>query len=317
MKKDKRHLFHIVNFSMTPFLIGLYLFVFALQLASYFHKGTYCGINNFIPFDIFNDTSFTYFLLVKFNQLLVYFIGLNLLFLFNFVYKYIAFFLSCIYIYLPFIYFINQWKYEIICESFYYHTLIVQEGLKKGFLLFLVSEVMLFVGFFWAFFYNGFNSNFFVFAGNFPPTGIIVIEPYHIPLYNTIILILSGIVITLGHRSLVINSLSDLVLSFFCTIFLGFLFLFLQVFEYYESYFNISDSVYSSSFFMLTGLHGSHVLVGCILLINSLILIVKGFMSTHHHLLILFSIWYWHFVDIIWIFLYLTIYIGFSCNCIY
>lgn len=274
MLKERRHLFHIVNFSMTPFLIGFYLFVFALQLAASFKKESF--------FFYFSD-----------NQI-------------------IWFFFLCIFIYLPFFYFVNQWKTEIILESFFFHTLIVQEGLKKGFLLFLVSEVMLFVGFFWAFFYSGFISNYFVFGGNFPPTGIVIIEPYSIPLYNTIILIFSGVVVTWGHRSIILNKSKDVIFSLFGTILLGLLFLSLQIFEYYESYFNISDSIYSCSFFLLTGLHGMHVFLGCILLFNSLIYFCKRYCSISQHLMIIFSIWYWHFVDIIWILLYFTIYVNFS-----
>jgi len=151
-----------------------------------------------------------------------------------------------------------------------------------GFLLFLLSEVMLFFGFFWAFFHSALYPDISI-GCVFPPKDIIIIPPLSIPLYNTFLLILSGFSITLVHRAIVSNFTKETIDAFFITILFGFFFLSLQAFEYYDSYFSFNDGIYACCFFMLTGLHGMHVLVGA----SSIVICFKRylnreFLETHH-----------------------------------
>jgi cytochrome c oxidase subunit 3 len=201
------------------------------------------------------------------------------------------------------------WFFDIIKEATFsgYHTLIVRTGLRYGFLLFIVSEVMLFFGFFWAFFHSS-ASPAVVLGVIWPPVGITPIPVYEFPLFNTILLIVSGFGITWAHRGIAIGSYSHSIDAFLVTIFLGFFFVFLQMFEYYEAAYNISDSVYGSTFYMLTGLHGMHVIVGASFITICFVRLLKNHYLINHYLGFVFAIWYWHFVDVVWIVLFLSVY---------
>lgn len=201
------------------------------------------------------------------------------------------------------------WSTEIIDEATFtgYHTNIVRNGLKSGFLLFIVSEIMLFFGFFWAFFHSSLCP-----AGElgllWPPYHLNSIPVVDYPLLNTLILITSGFAVTWSHRGIAIQSYKNALDGLCLAILLGVLFIVLQGFEYYEAAFNISDNVYSCVFFMLTGLHGFHVVVGIILLFISLVRIfLKHFLINHYTGFVL-AVWYWHFVDGVWILLFITLY---------
>lgn len=202
------------------------------------------------------------------------------------------------------------WVKDIISEATYNgdHTIAVQTGITWGFLLFLLSEVMLFFGFFWAFFHSSLSPSILI-GSTFPPIGLVIIPPLLFPLYNTCLLLLSGITVTWLHKAINLKSYKESIDAFFLTIFLGFCFFILQMLEYYESPFDFNSSIYGCTFFMLTGLHGFHVFVGILCLIFSYLRLIANHYTNTHHNGLLFAIWYWHFVDIIWIFLYIVIYL--------
>lgn len=188
-----------------------------------------------------------------------------------------------------------------------YHTKIVKRGLKLGFMLFIVSELMLFFGFFWAFFHASVSPAIQI-GGVYPPPGIKFIKPLELPFFNTAVLIVSGVSVTWAHRGMAIGSFKEAMDSLLITIILGIFFIILQGYEYYESAFSFSDGVYGSVFYMLTGLHGAHVIAGVVLLIVSFLRVTQRHFLTNHYLGFVFAMWYWHFVDVVWIFLYLSVY---------
>lgn len=202
------------------------------------------------------------------------------------------------------------WWRDIIRESTFqgYHSLVVQKGLKIGFSLFIISEIMFFFGFFWAFFHSGLTPVFNQ-AYLWPALGVIPFNPYSIPLCNTCILLVSGGGITWVHYSLIFSqSKLNSFLAFFFTIFLAFIFTIFQIFEYFTAPISISDSVFGSSFFSLTGLHGLHVLIGTIFIFTCLVRFYQNHFTEKHHLGLEFAAWYWHFVDVIWLFLFVFVY---------
>jgi len=202
-----------------------------------------------------------------------------------------------------------NWFIDVIKEAFNLgdHTRIVRAGLKAGFLLFIASEVMLFLGFFWAFFHSSLCPA--VDVGTlWPPVGLLNIKAFDYPLLNTIILIISGLSVTWAHRGLALGNYKTAADGFFLTILLGLFFIMLQGLEYFESTFNLRDGVYSSVFFMLTGLHGFHVIVGVVFLSYSLYALLHNHYLSTHYARFVFAAWYWHFVDIVWILLFLTLY---------
>ncbi len=188
-----------------------------------------------------------------------------------------------------------------------YHRAKVIEGLRLGIILFIASEILFFVSFFWIFFHRRLSPT--SELGNaWPPIGIIPINPFQIPLLNTIILLSSGISVTWAHHSLLNNKLRRTKLALWTTIILGIYFTLLQGWEYWDASFNFSDSIFGASFFIATGFHGLHVAVGTIFLIISLNRLSINLFSRYHHLGFEISIWYWHFVDVVWLFLYTFLY---------
>lgn len=188
-----------------------------------------------------------------------------------------------------------------------YHTRIVRKGLKMGFLFFIASEIMLFFGFFWAFFHSSLSPS--IELGSiWPPYGLHIITVFDFPLFNTFILIISGFSVTWAHRGISLGSFKNTVDGLGLTILLGFFFIFLQGLEYYESTFNLQDGIYPCVFFLLTGLHGCHVIVGVFFLFFCFISLLYNHFLSNHYLRFVFAIWYWHFVDIVWILLFLTLY---------
>ena len=164
-----------------------------------------------------------------------------------------------------------------------------------------------FFAFFWAFFHSSLNPTIEI-GCVWPPKGITAINPWHVPLLNTFVLVTSGAYITWTHYSILAGYRKDSINSLIYTIILAAFFTVLQAFEYNVAPFNISDSVYGSVFYMTTGLHGSHVLIGTIFLIVCLIRLVKHHFTRTHHVGFECGSWYWHFVDIVWIFVYFFIY---------
>nr|AOY39492.1 cytochrome c oxidase subunit 3 [Scolytinae sp. BMNH 1039965] len=202
-----------------------------------------------------------------------------------------------------------QWWRDITRESTYqgHHTMKVANGLQWGMILFIISEIFFFLAFFWAFFHASLSPN--IELGlNWPPKEIYPFNPLEIPLLNTLILLTSGLTVTWTHHSLMENNYNQSIQSLSLTVMLGLYFSLLQGFEYIEAPFSIADSVYGSTFFMTTGLHGLHVIVGSSFLLICLIRLYKNHFSSIHHFGFEAAAWYWHFVDVVWLFLYISIY---------
>nr|QCI09461.1 cytochrome c oxidase subunit III [Urolabida sp. FS-2019] len=202
-----------------------------------------------------------------------------------------------------------QWWRDITREATFQgnHTQKVTHGLKLGMLLFIISEIMFFISFFWGFFHSSLSPT--VELGMlWPPKGIIVFNPMEIPLLNTMILLSSGISVTWAHHSMMNSMKKQVSISLTLTVALGLYFSILQGLEYLESSFCISDSIYGSSFFMATGFHGIHVIIGTTFLLICLVRNTMFHFSANHHFGFEAAAWYWHFVDVVWLFLYISIY---------
>ncbi len=201
------------------------------------------------------------------------------------------------------------WWRDIIRESVYegQHTQSVKTGLKMGMLLFIVSEIMFFFAFFWAFFHSSFNPNLAI-GGVWPPAFLTPLDPWKIPLLNTILLLSSGASVTWAHHAIVYGSKYQAVLSLLITLVLAKVFSTLQLFEYISAGFTISDSVYGSCFYMATGFHGFHVIVGTIFLCICTFRLYFDHFTRQQHFGFEAAAWYWHFVDVVWLFLFISIY---------
>lgn len=187
------------------------------------------------------------------------------------------------------------------------HSFVVINGLKTGIVLFIASEVFFFISFFWAFFHRRISPT--VELGQaWPPITVISFNPMRIPLLNTILLLSSGVRITWSHHEMLKKSFSKSKNALKMTIFLGGIFTMFQAFEYMEAPFCIADSTFGSTFFMATGFHGIHVIIGSVFLFISLIRFSKLINSSNHIIGFECAAWYWHFVDVIWLFLYSMLY---------
>nr|YP_009758644.1 cytochrome c oxidase subunit III [Eysarcoris guttigerus]QIN90462.1 cytochrome c oxidase subunit III [Eysarcoris guttigerus] len=202
-----------------------------------------------------------------------------------------------------------QWWRDIIREATFqgHHTIKVTNGLKIGMILFIISEVFFFISFFWGFFHSSLAPTIEI-GMLWPPKGIMVFNPMEIPLLNTMILLCSGMTVTWAHHSLMTGNHSETIKSLTMTIMLGIYFTTLQAYEYMEASFCISDSVYGSCFYMSTGFHGLHVIIGTLFLSVCLLRHMKNHFSKNHHFGFEAAAWYWHFVDVVWLFLYISIY---------
>jgi cytochrome c oxidase subunit III len=196
------------------------------------------------------------------------------------------------------------------------HNQIVTRGLSIGMLLFILSEVMFFFGFFWAFFKAYLDPVFLLddtwptVQSLWPPKGIQTLDPWDIPLMNTLILLLSGTTVTWAHYEMLNGNRKALVKSLAITVFLGVSFSLLQAYEYFHAEFKFNDGIYPSVFYMATGFHGAHVIIGTIFLLVCLIRAKKGhFDLGNNHLGFEFAAWYWHFVDVVWLFLFAFVYV--------
>ncbi len=195
-----------------------------------------------------------------------------------------------------------------------HHTGVVQRGLRMGMVLFILSEVMFFSAFFWAFF----NASLFprlpledtwdIFAGIWPPEGIVTFDAWDLPFINTLILLLSGTTVTWAHHALLEGNNRGLVQGLACTVALGVLFTLTQAYEYHHAAFGFTDGVYASAFYMATGFHGVHVIIGTIFLAVCLVRATRGTLTKDGHLGLEFAAWYWHFVDVVWLFLFVCVY---------
>jgi len=187
------------------------------------------------------------------------------------------------------------------------HNNYVITGLRWGIILFITSEVLFFFSFFWAFFHRSLSPTIEI-GITWPPTGIYPFNPFEIPLLNTLILLSSGVAVTWAHHRLMQANHTQSVQSLILTIMLGLYFTILQGYEYLEASFSIADSVYGSTFFVATGFHGLHVIIGTTFLAVCLARILSNHFSRDHHFGFEAAAWYWHFVDVVWLFLYINIY---------
>jgi cytochrome c oxidase subunit 3 len=198
------------------------------------------------------------------------------------------------------------WWRDVIRESFQgFHTKVVQIGLRYGVVLFIASEVMFFVAFFWAYFDNALFPK----GGVWPPEGIKTFNPFDLPLLNTLILLLSGCTVTWAHHALLHKDRKGLVQGLAASVILGVIFLACQMFEYSHAAFGLKDGIYAATFYLATGFHGFHVFVGTVFLFVCWRRAVRGDFTAENHVGFEAAAWYWHFVDVVWLFLFLGIYV--------
>jgi cytochrome c oxidase subunit 3 len=230
-----------------------------------------------------------------------------------------------------------MWWRDVVIEAHKGdHTPVVAMHLRYGMILFIASEVMFFVAWFWAYFDHAFypkdvhvlqNSKELigmvtrneVFGGAWPPKPVAAtgaegffkstFDPWGLPLVNTLILLLSGCTVTYAHHALLHNNRTGLIWGLVATVALGFIFTLCQAYEYGHAAFSFKGHSYGSTFFMATGFHGAHVIIGTIFLFVCLLRAMKGHFSPKQHFGFEAAAWYWHFVDVVWLFLFAVIYV--------
>ena len=201
-----------------------------------------------------------------------------------------------------------MWWRDVVRESRTpgLHTAVVRLGLRYGMMLFISSEVMFFVAFFWAYFHFALFPEHVLNAPDalvWPPAGVITFNPFKLPLLNTMILLLSGTTVTWAHHSLLEGNKKGLVAGLVCTVLLGLSFTTCQAIEYSRAPFHFAGGgIYPSVFFLATGFHGFHVIVGTIFLIVCSVRAKQGQFSPERHFGLEAAAWYWHFVDVVWLF---------------
>jgi len=234
--------------------------------------------------------------------------------------------------YTPYLFFIGligvlyvmyAWWAEVIVESHQGdHTPVVQIGLRYGVIMFIASEVMFFSAWFWSFFKHAIYPMADVadkaaarvatangFDGVWPPAGIETFDPWHLPLINTLILLTSGCAATWAHHAVQEDDRNGLKWGLLIAVLLGVLFTITQAYEYSHAAFGFGGNIYGAIFYMATGFHGFHVIVGTIFLAVCYFRALKGHFSPERHIGFEAAAWYWHFVDVVWLFLFLAIYI--------
>jgi len=223
------------------------------------------------------------------------------------------------------------WWRDVIREAQVegFHTRVVQISHRYGMILFIASEVMFFVAWFWAYFNAalfpadavhatrdavfgcglGTQAGACAVPGTWPPKGIETFDPWHLPLLNTLLLLTSGTTVTWAHHALIHGDREGLKKGLWCTILLGLLFTSIQAYEYAHAPFAFKGNIYGATFFMATGFHGAHVIIGTIFLTVCLARAYKGDFTPKHHFGFEAAAWYWHFVDVVWLFLFTCIYV--------
>jgi cytochrome c oxidase subunit 3 len=207
------------------------------------------------------------------------------------------------------VYVMFTWWRDVIREATFEdkHTVAVQRGIRLGVVLFIVSEVMFFFSFFWAFFHSSMSPSFYV-GGMWPPRGANALYTLGLPLTNSFLLLVSGVCVTWAHESITSRDKRQTIVGLNYAIISAILFTSLQLYEYKNSPFSMSDGIYGSCFYITTGFHGFHVVVGTIALIVAMIRVGLNHFTDTHHIGLESAIWYWHFVDVVWLFLFLSIY---------
>ena len=201
------------------------------------------------------------------------------------------------------------WWRDVISEATYLgnHTLAVQKGLNMGVALFIVSEALFFLAIFWAFFHSALSPTIEL-GAQWPPVGIEAINPFELPLLNTVILLSSGVTVTYAHHSLIQGKRAGTLYGLLATVVLAIIFTAFQGIEYTVSLFTISDGAFGSCFYFGTGFHGLHVIIGTAFLAVGLWRVLAYHSTENHHLGLESGILYWHFVDVVWLFLFISIY---------
>jgi len=219
------------------------------------------------------------------------------------------------------------WWADVIRESQQGdHTPVVDLGLRYGMILFIVSEIMFFAAWFWMFFEAALFHD--VRAGaswygpaigvdfsgweSWPPPGVETFDPFHLPLINTLILLLSGTTVTWAHHALQHGDRKGAKLGLLLTVVLGVLFTCVQAYEYTHAHFDFAGNLYGATFFMATGFHGAHVIIGTVFLAVCLMRLMAGQLSPQKHFGFEAAAWYWHFVDVVWLFLFVFVYVVFQ-----
>lgn len=201
------------------------------------------------------------------------------------------------------------WWRDVIRESNTpgIYTPQVEQGLRSGMVLFIASEVMFFAGFFWAYFHAALSP---VEATGhmWPPKGIKTFDPFHLPYFNTLLLLLSGTTVTWAHHALLEGKRKEVLQGLGLTVALGVTFSIVQAIEYAHAAFALKDGIYPSTFFLATGFHGVHVIIGTIFLAVCWFRAWRGEFTEKHHVGFEAAAWYWHFVDVVWLFLFVSIY---------
>ena len=212
------------------------------------------------------------------------------------------------------LYCMYAWWADVIVESHQGdHTPVVVIGLRYGFIMFIMSEVMFFAAWFWSFFKHamypmGPQSP--AIDGVWPPVGIETFDPWHLPLINTLILLCSGAACTWAHHALVHeNNREDVKSGLILSVVLGVIFTFFQGYEYSHAAFGLAGNIYGANFFMATGFHGFHVVVGTIFLFICYLRVRRGHFTVERHVGFEAAAWYWHFVDVVWLFLFAAVYV--------
>lgn len=265
--KYQQHPFHIVSPTSVPFITALGLFFFVLSILAVFYPSYFKAYGPLVAPEV-------------------------------------AVYLGLFFILVP----VFQWGSDLLSDSLTgHHTYSVRQGLRYGFILFIVSEVIFFVSIFWAFLHLASIPSVHI-GGVWPPLGIHTLDPRGIPLLNTVVLLSSGIFTVWAHRALIAGYREDAIVAILGACLLGLYFSWLQFIEYSLTDFSINDSVYGSVFFFATGFHGFHVMVGTVLLWFAYSYTQGGIFSKQRHLSFEFAAWYWHFVDVVWIFLYILLY---------
>ena len=201
------------------------------------------------------------------------------------------------------------WFRDVISEGTYLgnHTLAVQKGLNMGVALFIVSEALFFLAIFWAFFHSALSPTVEL-GAQWPPMGIDAINPFELPLLNTVLLLSSGVTVTYAHHSLIQGNRKGALYGLVATVILAVVFTIFQAVEYSVSSFTISDGAFGSCFYFGTGFHGLHVIIGTAFLAVGLWRVLAYHATENHHLGLESGILYWHFVDVVWLFLFISIY---------
>ncbi|AKS45315.1 cytochrome c oxidase subunit 3 [Octadecabacter temperatus] len=212
------------------------------------------------------------------------------------------------------LYCMYAWWAEVIVEAHQGdHTPVVTIGLRYGFIMFIMSEIMFFAAWFWSFFKHamypmGPQSP--AIDGQFPPAGIETFDPWHLPLINTLILLCSGAAATWAHHALVHeDNREDVKSGLILAVILGVIFTVFQAYEYGHAAFGLAGNIYGANFFMATGFHGFHVIIGTIFLFICYLRVRRGHFTAKQHIGFEAAAWYWHFVDVVWLFLFAAVYV--------